>query len=618
MGWVSGQTRVFGLCYAMMAALLCLVSACTGESPANRVWLVSAANTSGLENGVTWGSAFTDVQSAVNTASPGDEVWISAGIYRPTAANQPILHMKDGVSVIGGFAGSERSVAARPKPRLLTELSGDFEQNDEPGNDLTLGDNSCHVVVGASDALLAGITLSAGNANCDDPDGYTGGGMYNPFATNLILHEMTFRGNTARSGGGIYNSFSSPTITDSAFIENTARFGGALFNSASSPALSHVVFSNNSALTDGGGIMNFSSSAPTLSDTTFHANSARFGGGIHNDGASPVIANAAFSLNASERGGAIYNVETGTAPSVTRSSFSANHASIDGGGISNHLWTTLSVSDSTFSENSADADGGAVWSIATSMTITNSAFSQNSASNGGAILYEAGSAIVTNSTFSDNAAFGKGAIHANAAHATTDFTLSNSVLWGNAGSDAGVYIDGSIFSPLILNTCSEEILDGNDNAAVEQSPFDMPYASPLIFLDPSPGLACIDLGSDDAASSAGIEWSAQSTQVGGALDMDSGDGLQTGSDVDAGRHYYPGTVRIETLSAGATDLAWTTSFAEYCQIFNDSDATWTEVSGTILAAGNLPHGKTSGVRMTLVCFGQVGEPAIAHAIVPDS
>jgi hypothetical protein len=59
------------------------------------------------------------------------------------------------------------------------------------------------------------------------------------------------------------NDSSSPTLTNVTFSGNTADEGGGMFNESSSPILTSVTFSENAAGSSGGGMYNYASS-PTL------------------------------------------------------------------------------------------------------------------------------------------------------------------------------------------------------------------------------------------------------------------------------------------------------------------------------------------------------------------
>src|SRR5262249_27854139 len=113
-------------------------------------------------------------------------------------------------------------------------------------------------------------------------------------------------GNSALLGGGMYNSSSSPTLTNLTFSGNSAYFfgdGGGMYNASSSPTLTNVTFSGNSA-PSGGGVFNELGS-PTLTNVTFSGNSAPSGGGVFNgDFCQPTLTNCILW---GDSGGEIFN-----------------------------------------------------------------------------------------------------------------------------------------------------------------------------------------------------------------------------------------------------------------------------------------------------------------------
>jgi LPXTG-site transpeptidase (sortase) family protein len=88
----------------------------------------------------------------------------------------------------------------------------------------------------------------------------------------------------------MYNSNSSPTLTNVTFSGNSAKFGGGMSNVDSSPTLTNVTFSGNSASYDGGGMFNLFNSSPTLTNVIMWGDSAPNGPEIYNFfGSTPVI-----------------------------------------------------------------------------------------------------------------------------------------------------------------------------------------------------------------------------------------------------------------------------------------------------------------------------------------
>ncbi len=250
---------------------------------------------SGSGDGSSWANASANLQAMINASSAGDQVWVAAGTYKPTTTtNRSIsFSLKNGVAVYGGFNGTETLLSQRNWVVNVTILSGDI---GTPGDD---SDNSYHVVYNSginSTALLDGFTITKGR---------TGGALFPDDA-----------------GGGMLNSYSSPTLTNCSFSGNRANTGGGMFNSYSSPTLTNCSFSENAATFGGGGIMNIFSS-PTLMNCSFSGNTATFGGGgIHNIvSSSPTLTNCILWGNGTE----IVNV-TGSSPTVTYSIVQGGYA----------------------------------------------------------------------------------------------------------------------------------------------------------------------------------------------------------------------------------------------------------------------------------------------------
>ena len=180
------------------------------------------------------------------------------------------------------------------------------------------------------------------NATFRDNTAEFGGGLYNSVSSPSIT-ESTFIGNIAdRTGGGIYNRYSNPSVSESLFKHNRAKFGGAVANIGpyNGPAeFDSVTFVGNRAR-DGGALYNeipreavvgvgetFDSSDPrvaTVMDCVFHGNGAERGGAMMNVRAHPYIANSIFSENEAALGAGIFN--DAASPDVRHATFNANLA----------------------------------------------------------------------------------------------------------------------------------------------------------------------------------------------------------------------------------------------------------------------------------------------------
>ena len=252
------------------------------------------ADATGGNSGASWQDAFTELYSAFAVARDGDQVWVAEGTYKP--GNQRISNFAliSGVSVYGGFDGSESSLGERDPAAHSTVLSGDI------GVGGSYADNCYHVVVGADNAVLDGFTITGGNAD--------GAGSNS-------------------NGGGILNSGASPTLVDCIFRDNRAGVGGGMSNSGASPTVTRCVFSGNTAASYGGGMYDKSSSAPQLVNCVFADNTATslYGGAVYNNASSPSLTNCTLSGNTASKGGAMANM-SGSSPAIKNCIFWGNSA----------------------------------------------------------------------------------------------------------------------------------------------------------------------------------------------------------------------------------------------------------------------------------------------------
>ena len=76
------------------------------------IWIVKADAT-GTNKGGSWKNAYISLQTALNNATSGDQIWIAAGTYSPGNTSTDYFNMVDGVSIYGGFNGTETDLAQR-------------------------------------------------------------------------------------------------------------------------------------------------------------------------------------------------------------------------------------------------------------------------------------------------------------------------------------------------------------------------------------------------------------------------------------------------------------------------------------------------------------------------
>jgi hypothetical protein len=206
----------------------------------SQVFFVNAAAT-GANTGSDWSNAYTDLQTALIAAQNGDSIWVAAGDYYPTPTGDRTIYfqLKNGVKIIGGFAGTEQFIHERNWQTHPTILSGDLGViEDSTDNSYTI----MYMTSVDTSTLVDGFVFRDGNANLG-----TGG----------------FQSVTA-CGGAMYiegrNSFAYPRIWNCRFEHNTAIiYGGAVYvngneDGSVAPQFYNCVFENNHAYLDGGGV----------------------------------------------------------------------------------------------------------------------------------------------------------------------------------------------------------------------------------------------------------------------------------------------------------------------------------------------------------------------------
>ncbi len=224
---------------------------------------------SGNQSGDSWANAISELDDAlewVHTGWDGADplqVWVAAGTYTPEANG---FVMKNDVALYGGFDGTETSLGQRNWATNQTVLSGLLP--DTSPSKRIIANVFSFINPLTNSAVLDGFILQNGY------DEQNGGGIYNQWASPT-LSNLIIRGNVAGwNGGGIFNTdFSSPRLTNVTISGNRAEFamGGGIYNENSDPVLTNVTISGNWADWEGGGIANMDSS-PMLVNTIVWGN----------------------------------------------------------------------------------------------------------------------------------------------------------------------------------------------------------------------------------------------------------------------------------------------------------------------------------------------------------
>ncbi len=407
------------------------------DSEERPVVFVDVDNTSGIEDGVSWATAFTTIQEGIDAAASngGVDVWVAQGSYTGNGRTvkiggentENVIELLEWTYLYGGFNGTEMQRDERDWEKNTTIIDGE-------------GLRRCvvaqHIVSCVS--VFDGFVLQNGKTSASS---YRfGGGMYN-YDTSLLLANCTFSRNTAEHrGGGIYNEDSLLTLTDCAFSDNTAEygFGGGIYNEGSLLTLTDCTFSDNTAEYRGGGIYN-EDSLLTLTDCTFFDNTADYSGGMYNNYSSLTLTDCTFSAN---DGSGMYN--TFSSATLTGCTFSAN----DGGGMYNN-YSSLTLTDCTFAKN---VGGGMSNNYSSSPTLTDCIFLENTRQNGGGMYNVDSSPTLTDCSFSGNTAGKSGGGMYNVKDCSP--TLTDCSFSGNTATESGGGIYNYKGSSPTLTDCS--------------------------------------------------------------------------------------------------------------------------------------------------------------------
>ena len=226
----------------------------------------------GGTNGATWSTALTNLQDALTlarnglatTGNPADdvaEIWVAAGVYKPTTTTNnrnATFQLVNKTALYGGFTGVETKLSQRNSNPLFngTALSGDLLNNDASTygeNTNSFAENSMNVCYAGSDVgagtLLDGFTITGGN----DPSFSEGGGGVRSYG-HLQLKNLLFRANRAGyRGGGIYQWQGDLLISDCLFLQNSSYEGGGVYSYAPL-SLTNCLFIQNEAGNWGGAV----------------------------------------------------------------------------------------------------------------------------------------------------------------------------------------------------------------------------------------------------------------------------------------------------------------------------------------------------------------------------
>ena len=350
-------------------------------------------NGAGNRDGTSWDHAYGEAEfrQNLNNSPVGTEFWVAAGKYRPSTTGDKTWYfvLDPGVSLYGGFTGTETSRNQRNWRTNVTVLTGDLDFNDtvdargvtRKASDInTAGSgNSIRILYAyGQGGVLDGFTVTAGYALNDD-----GGGMMD-VQSSVTIRNCTFAGNfSSQTGGGFYSTKSFSALENCVFSGNKAQWGGGMYTDDSASVMDGCTVTENEAVY-GGGMAATNSHVPEVKNCTFSKNtSSDRGGGMYTSN-SAKVSSSTFTENSASDGGGMFCI--GYAPTVTNCTFSGNTASGQGGGINNYWLASTTIMNCTFYGNSAN-QGGSMANLDSSPAVTNSIFWSSAA--GGEIFNDA-------------------------------------------------------------------------------------------------------------------------------------------------------------------------------------------------------------------------------------
>jgi hypothetical protein len=228
----------------------------------------------GSGSGLSWADAMTDLQDALDDAAAGgvEEIWIAAGTYKPdrgTGDRSMSFEMQNGLTILGGFAGTEELRADADASVNQSILGGEL---GAPGP----ADNTLHVVRAIDvneTGRLGGVIIQRGNADVGD----------------------------AVDGGGIRIINGAPQFNE-IWIRQCEGSGlaSAIFSSNASPAFNRLRVNRNGWNSAPASTMRLIGGSPVFVNARIHGNQQEFGGALYFDEAdAAIVANATIWGNTS-------------------------------------------------------------------------------------------------------------------------------------------------------------------------------------------------------------------------------------------------------------------------------------------------------------------------------
>lgn len=338
-------------------------------------------------DGLSWTTAKKTLAGAISSAASGSEIWVAGG-----PAYQERITLKSGVSLYGGFAGTESTRGARNPTANLTIIDG--------GNNGT--------VVTATNAIASTVL-----------DGFT---IRNGYGDGITLNTcaMTVSNNviSGNANDGIYCNAGAPIVSNNRIVGN--YYGMDCFYKTTATVSGNTI----SGSTVWG--MRCNNSAVTISGNT-----------IRDNGQSGILCQSAASIIA------------------TGNFIAYNSTGIDGGGIVLAGGTPI-IDRNTILGNRANGKGGGIYINNATAKVRNNIIAWNTASESGGIRMDTLAPVsVTNNTIVFNATYKRSAgaaitLDKPFASPAPTFTIANNIV---AYNTTGINVISGAGAPTLSHNC---------------------------------------------------------------------------------------------------------------------------------------------------------------------
>ena len=329
---------------------------------------VVPANTSPSWPYISWATAATNIQDAIDACYLGGKVLVANGIYA--------TGMRDEI----GFGLPSRVVLTKNIP--VESVNGPDVTYILGSPDPITGGNGSNAVrcLYMSAGSISGFTISNGHTRTYGEYDYErcGGGVI--CNINGVISNCVISGNNAYGqAGGVYCLYGG-MVNDCKIIGNSSYDAGGISCYYNGLIINSTINNNsvNGAFGKGGGLM-FEYGGVIDNCTIKNNHGGKYGGGVYCDEGGVVnnckiIANSA--TNAFSYGGGLMCYKGGEAFNCA---IISNNVNLNGGGV--YLYYNSSINNCTISGNSAGGEGGGVFCNAAG-TLTNCIVYYNTASIG--------------------------------------------------------------------------------------------------------------------------------------------------------------------------------------------------------------------------------------------